>query len=87
MQMARTTCETIHGNPGERRILPANTLVAVVPATNLPANSLIKFWAHPVKDHPWPPETEAWAKDAGVGLTASDITTTTASNPERKTRQ
>ena len=48
MQMARTTRETIHGNPGERRILPANTLVVIVSASNLPPDSSIKYWAHPV---------------------------------------
>jgi hypothetical protein len=87
MQMARTTCETIHGNPGERRILPADTLVAIVPANNLPSNSPIKYWAHPVKGHPWPVETEAWATDVGVGLTANDIVTTTETSPERKPPQ
>jgi hypothetical protein len=29
MQMARTTRETVHGNPGERRVLPANILIVV----------------------------------------------------------
>lgn len=73
MQMARTTVETIHGNPGEQRILPANTLVVVVPATNLPSDSPIKYWAYPVEGHPWPAETEAWAEDVGVGLSAADV--------------
>jgi len=73
MQMARTTGVTIHGNPGERRMLPANILVLIVPATNLPSDSRIKFWAHPVNGHPWPAETEAWAEHVGVGLTAEDI--------------
>ena len=73
MQMARTTCDTIHGNPGERRVLPANTLVVIVPATNLPPNSPIQYWAFPVQGHPWPAETEAWARDAGVGLGAGDV--------------
>ena len=73
MQMARTTGETIHGNPGERRILPANTLVVIIPATNLPPHCLIKYWAYPVKGHPWPTETEAWAEDVGVGLSADDV--------------
>ncbi len=41
MQMARTTCETVHGNPGERRLLPANTLVVIEPASNLPPDSTI----------------------------------------------
>jgi hypothetical protein len=73
MQMARTTGETIHGNPGERRILPANTLVVIVPATNLPPDSPIKYWAYPVNGLPWPAETEAWADNVGVGLGADDV--------------
>jgi hypothetical protein len=73
MQMARTTRETIHGNPGERRLLPANTLVVLVPASNLPPDSPIKYWAHPVEGHPWPTETKAWAEDVGVGLHADDV--------------
>jgi hypothetical protein len=72
MNLARTTRETIHGNPGERRVLPANTLVALVPASNLPPDSPIKYWAYPVHGHPWPEETEAWARDAGVGLAEED---------------
>ncbi len=62
MQMARAIDETIHGNPGERRILPANTLVVIVPATNLPPDSPVKYWASPVRGHPWPAGTEAWAR-------------------------
>ena len=73
MQMARTTRETVHGNPGERRVLPANTLIVVIPASNLPPDSPIKYWAHPVEGHPWPAETEAWAEDVGVGLHADDV--------------
>ena len=73
VQTARTTRETIHGNPGERRILPANTMVAIYPAANLPPDSLIKFWAYPVEGHPWPAETGAWAEDVGVGLAAEDV--------------
>jgi hypothetical protein len=73
MQMARTPCDTIHGNPGGRSVLPANTLVVVVPATNLPPNSPIKYWACPVQGHPWPAGTEAWVGDVGVGLGAGDV--------------
>ena len=73
MQMARTTRETVHGNPGERRILPANTLVVIEPASNLPPDSPIKYWASPVGGHPWPAETEAWAEDVGVGLHEEDV--------------
>jgi hypothetical protein len=74
MQMARTTRKTVHGNPGERRNLPANILVAIIPASNLPPDSPIKYWAHPVEGHPWPAETKAWAEDVGVGLHADDVT-------------
>lgn len=81
MQLARTTQETIHGNPGEIRILPANTLVAVVPANNLPTASQIQYWAHPVKGHPWPAETDAWSKDVGVGLAAEDLDFVTSTLP------
>ena len=73
VQMARTTRETVHGNPGERRILPANTLIVVIPASNLPSDSPIKYWAHPVEGHPWPADTEAWAEDVGVGLHGDDV--------------
>ena len=73
MQMARTTSETVHGNPGERRVLPANTLIVVIPASNLPPDSPIKYWAHPVEGHSWPADTEAWAEDVGVGLRADDV--------------
>ena len=73
LQMARTARETVHGNPGERRLLPANTLIVVIPASNLPSDSPIKYWAHPVEGHPWPAETKAWAEDVGVGLHADDV--------------
>jgi hypothetical protein len=73
MQMARTTRETVHGNPGERRVLPANTLIVIIPASNLPPDSRIKYWAHPVEGHPWPSETRAWAEDVGVGLHSDDV--------------
>jgi hypothetical protein len=73
MQTARTIRETVHGNPGEQRVLPANIIIAVVPATNLPPDSPIQFWAHPVDGHPWSAETANWAQDAGVGLHADDV--------------
>ncbi len=73
MQMARTTCETIHGNPGERRVLPADTLIAIEPASNLPAENAIKWWAHPVNGDPWPSDTEEWEEHVGVGLHADDV--------------
>ena len=68
VRMGRTTRDTVHGNPGERRILIANILVAIEPASNLPPDSAINYWAHPVRGHPWPAGTEAWAEDVGVGL-------------------
>lgn len=73
MQMARTTRETVHGNPGERRLLPANTLVVIEPASNLPPDSPIKYWAYPINGHPWHADTEAWAEDVGVGLHEEDV--------------
>jgi len=73
MQLARTTTDTVHGNPGERRVLPANTLVLLIPAANLPPDSLIRFWAYPLAGHRWPPATEVWAQEVGVGLTAEDV--------------
>ena len=73
LQMARTTREIVHGNPGERRVLPANTLIVIIPASNLPPDSPIKYWAHPVEGHPWPSETRAWAEDVGVGLHSNDV--------------
>ena len=62
-----------HEKKGRRRILPANTLVVIVPAANLPSHCLIQYWAYPVEGHSWPAETEAWAEDVGVGLTADDV--------------
>ncbi len=75
MKLARTIKETVHGNPGERRILPANTIILVEPASNLPADSQIKYWVHPVpvEGHDWPKNTQEWAADVGVGLYANDV--------------
>ena len=39
-------------------ILPAGTLVVIVPATNLTPDRPIKCLAHPVQSHSWPAETE-----------------------------
>lgn len=72
-QLARTTRATVHGNPGERRLLPANTLAAIEPASSLPPERPIKYWAYLVAGHPWPAETEAWAHDVGVGLHEEDV--------------
>lgn len=84
MQMARTIRETIHGNPGERRVLPGQALVVLVPASNLPAASKIKYWAFPVKDDPWPAETEAWARDVGIGLFEEDVVFVEMPTPREK---
>jgi len=72
-QTGVTLKETRHGNPGERRVLPAGTLVELQPASNLPTDSPIKWWAHPVEGHPWPEDTARWAEDVGVGLYADDV--------------
>lgn len=69
-----TLRDTIHGNPGERRILFANTKVKLVPATNLPPGSEVVYWAHPLARHPWLADTARWAKDVGVGLKRGDVT-------------
>ena len=71
--IGRTCRETVHGNPGERRVLPAGTQVILCPATNLPKNSEIRFWASPVAGEPWPEDVAAWQRDVGVGLRASDV--------------
>jgi hypothetical protein len=68
----RTLRETVHGNPGERRVLPAGTRVALRSADNLPEDSLTKWWAHPLEGHPWPLDTAAWAR-IGVGLCQGDV--------------
>lgn len=57
MITGQTLKETHHGNPGERRILPAGILVELQPASNLPSSSPIKYWASPLPDHPWPKDT------------------------------
>lgn len=71
--LGMTTKETMHGNPGEHRSLPAGMLVALELATNLPEASKIKYWARPVAVRPWPQATEDWALDVGVGLGAEDV--------------
>jgi hypothetical protein len=75
---ALTVKETVHGNPGERRVLPKGIRVIVVPATNLPADSKIKWWASPIfgygaLNNGWPKETADWAEAVGVGLEDGDI--------------
>jgi hypothetical protein len=73
--LARTTQQTIHGNPGERRCLPAGLLIYIAPASNLPESSSVKFWAQPVPgfEHAWPQETLDWAENVGVGLEYNDV--------------
>lgn len=68
-----TLRDTSHGNPGEHRILFANTLVELRPIKNLPSGSEIAFWAHPLKRHPWLEDTAQWAKDVGVKLGSNDV--------------
>lgn len=68
-----TVVETKHGNPGEKRSLPAGIKVQIIPATNLPADSEIKFWAHPLKEHPWSESLAMWAINVGVGLRETDV--------------
>jgi hypothetical protein len=73
----RTTGETIHGNPGERRALPAGVQIDAIPASNLPDDSRIRYWAHPRADGTdlslWPAETLDWAEGVGCGLYAEDV--------------
>lgn len=68
-----TVTETIHGNPGDKRILPAGLKVKLELADNLPDDSKIKYWASPINDHPWSKETAIWADDVGVGLADTDV--------------
>lgn len=63
--------ETIHGNPGESRILPVGALAVVTKADNLPQGSDIQYWASPLIDGKaggWPEDTAEWARNVGVGL-------------------
>ena len=73
MITATTANATTHGNPGERRILPKGLRVEIIPATNLPDDSPIKWWAHPLPGHVWRTDIAAWAEDVGVGLHADDV--------------
>lgn len=68
-----TLKETHHGNPGEKRILPKDMRVKLRPASNLPDDSPIKYWASPIKGFRWPADTVQWAKNVGVGLCADDV--------------
>lgn len=64
---------TTHGNPCEHRILHKGTKVKLVTASNMPDNSPIKYWAHPLSGHLWPKNTMQWSKDVGVGLHEDDV--------------
>lgn len=68
-----TKTETHHGNPGERRILPAEMRVRLERADNLPPESEIVWWARPLPGYPWNSDTAAWAETVGVGLYADDV--------------
>jgi len=81
MMTATTTRQTVHGNPGEKRILEAGTRIQIEPATNLPSDSPIKWWASPLASAPWNIQTAQWAADIGVGLTAEDVTAIAISGP------
>jgi len=68
-----TIRETWHGNPGNLTVLPKGVVVHLTPASNLPENSPIKYWANPSIASPWPPETAEWAYKVGVGLETDDV--------------
>jgi len=70
--IGRTIKETVHGNPGERRVLPCGILVYLTPATNLPADNKIKYWANEHIADEWPADTRDW-QSVGVGLEADDV--------------
>lgn len=67
-----TRTETIHGNPGDKRILPAGLKVKLELATNLPVDSDIKFWASPLTLDSWPKDITEWC-NVGVGLADADV--------------
>lgn len=67
-RLAVTLQNSYHGNPG-RNCLPSGFLIQVEPASNLPADSEIQFWASPARGHPWP----KGLKTADVGLSVDDV--------------
>ncbi len=73
----RTVRETMHGDPGQRITLPAGVPVRLTPATNLPPDSPIVYWAHPIglsfQACPDYVELERWSGNAGLGLQAADV--------------
>lgn len=70
---ALTLAATRHGNPGRTHVLPAGIWIEVEPASNLPEDSLTKWWAKPYADDVWAAELQAWAEGPGCGLFADDI--------------
>lgn len=73
MLTATTTGLTVHGNPGESRKLCEGLRIEVRRATNLPDDSDIEYWAHPLDGYPWPEDTVEWADGPGVGLYETDV--------------
>jgi len=73
MITATTSESTCHGNPGQALILWKGKRVEIRPASNLPEDSPIKWWAHPLPNYPWTPGIARWAEGPGVGLHADDV--------------
>ena len=70
---ATTLRETAHGDAGQRLILPAGVTVNVKPASNLPDDSKIKWWASPCSVVGWSTDLVDWAEGPGVGLYEEDV--------------
>ena len=70
MLIGITKTNTYHG---ERLLLPAATRIELKPADNLPDESKIKYWAHPLPDHQWSVELTLWAESVGVGLYEEEV--------------
>jgi hypothetical protein len=76
MFRAKIISESIHGNPGERRVLPVGALCVVVPADNLPPADPPQYWAGPLIDGRaagWPDDTAAWSRSVGVLVSAHEF--------------
>ena len=69
----RTVKETHHGGPCNTVVLPEGTQVRLFPATNVPEDSLVKYWAEPLPGHPWSQELKDVVHTQGVGLYADDV--------------
>lgn len=67
--LAKTLFDTSHSG----RKLPADSVVILQPATNLPDDSPIKWWAMPAPGHTWSDNLQRWADSVGVGLQADDV--------------